>query len=295
MSRGPIVLTSLEEDLEKIGLGSYVVEKKDASAEPVEDSEDLSEYRIGRRRMAGKGKTAKAVHHHLTASERMRGKRYRKSAAGKKEHKKLNRLHHKSSWQHSKMGKRAVALRATAPSAHEGVELGSVQALLEDVGSILQSLDRASFDKVETMKSFAEMALIADDLFKTFTEWATEMAEDAEFTEEQIEVVVEHAESMKDLADTCAEAASLLKEDAEVDGGDEAVVEVFNECLESVQASAEFYADMTEEDDDEDDDAKKPEDDEPGEEDHDEPDEDDKSAKAPPVPASEKKQRPTKK
>jgi hypothetical protein len=241
----PAVITTLEEDFKKIGL----LTESDSNTEPSVDLVDSTETeateieearRIRRRTVAGARKMMATKR--TTASQRLKGKKmYRR--------KKMKiKLARKKKMRSSKFRRRVKFLAKRAAARREGVE--SISTLAETLRGSLESAT-----PVETMKSFAEMALIADLLANRFEEMSSDLAEDQ--LDEAEELILANFEaaalSLTDLAEAAAEVATSMKNEEEPEDAQD-LVAAYNEYLEDILGALDLYNEACGEDEDDDED-----------------------------------------
>lgn len=211
----PIVITSLEEDFRKIGLL-----KESAQAEAPEANLDEAQ-RIKRRLQRKAGGGVKIVKtQRSTAAERMAGKKYRRSAAGKK----------------------AARIKAKKMRTGRGKRLAARMAKL----GMAKGTRQESFDSKEALKSYANAAIIADHLSKIFAEWV----ETYELSSIEEHTFMDAASNMEVIAESFATIATRLHE-GELTESEDDVAEIFAEGLEAILDAVDLYemAEMEDEDD----------------------------------------------
>lgn len=274
LHRGPVVITTLEEDFKKIGLlkdeaketeseedapttppvkteaakkarhedddeeegGEDETDDADDAEEAVENSGDEIDEarRIAKRVAAGtRGKLVRTKR--TTAAQRVKAKRlYRKSKAKIK----LSRR--------KKMRKASVRRRMKFLAAKRKQREGSetIANLIEDVQSIIGTID---FNAADAVKSFANIAIISDMLSGTFTEWSNDLHESAEEGDETALAAIDsYAESLADLAEAAAEAATSLKDGQMPEGGIAELEAVFKEYMTDMLEGMDLYNDLVE-------------------------------------------------
>lgn len=214
--KNPIVVTSLEEDFRKIGL--IKAESKQAEEAASEDEEVLDE--AGRIKFALRG-GKKVKQQKTSAPERLQAKKYRRSAAGRKAAKKaMKRL------------STAKGQRRAAKVAAKAMRMGTRQE-----------------DATETLKAFANAAIIADKLAGIFTEWVK-----ADIYESQDErMFAALAGELAEIAESFADIATAMHE-GRLEEGSEDVAEAFSEGLEVVLDAVDLYEANADEDEDDSDD-----------------------------------------
>lgn len=283
LHRGPVVITTLEEDFKKIGLlkdeakkarseedetdtdsdeggegekemPDFIKKKmaakseakkarseedegedeedEDEGEEDEDEGEEMGEGRILKRVMAGtRGKLKRLKR--TSSKLKMKAKRYyrKMKKAIKRALKKKLRM--------PKFRKRMAFLRQKA-SKRRGEGAETIANLIEDVQSIVSSIDN---NPTDAMKSFANIAIIADLLSNTFVEWQAGLTE-AAVEENEADEFVEfdsYIESLSDLAEAAAEAATGLSNGYPVEGGFEAMEAVFKEYMEDLLAGMDLY------------------------------------------------------
>ncbi len=285
--RGPVVITSLEEDFKKIGLIAKDTAKVENTEEPeVEapaaatepsaeepDGElDEAARRIRRRTVAGGRKLASTKR--TSASKRMKSKRsYRKGKIKIK----LNR---KKKMRNAKFRRRSKFLAKRAAARREGVENDKIAGLMEDIASIVGTTPSAD---TEVIKGFANIAIISDMLSTIFIEWSERLDEDFA-DQETYDALAESAESLEDLAEAAAEIATALKDGQELEEQEGVTLEsLFKDYMTDLLAAMDLYneakgAAVVEGDDDEDE-GDEDDDEDEGDEDDDEQEESKKKGK----------------
>lgn len=264
----PIVLSSLEEDFQRIGLvpeasfsGSAEVlseeaetedvseasEEEDASVEESEEAIGLSEAEelterlrlLRQRRATSKVRRqrikTKRKRMRIRARLRLKAKRFRRSARGKRFLRKykmaLKRYHG-----HAPRGRRISLKMGT----------DRVSNMLEDVAELMQAVD--GFDRKEAMRAFANIALVSDKLSEGFEKLLTQLGESGDAS-----VAPEHyslAEHFDAMALDAADIAELLK--SSVSGGSklpatpDELQEAFGTMMSELMEGLEFYADALE-------------------------------------------------
>jgi len=291
----PIVITTLEEDFKKIGI---LVEKTETAPEveaevkPVaeEDEEyiegqenmtadELEEARV-KRRVGRKGRTAKATKRTPPRLKMKSRRNYRKKKAKIK-------LARKKAKRNPRKARRAKVLAVRRARLHQGND--TISNLIEEVQDIVSSLNGGQEDAV---KSFANIAIIADMLANTFTEWTNDINESEEELEEgdeTLDILATSATELADLAEAAAEIASGLKagSNLDIDGG-VTLEELFREYMSSMLEGMDLYNEATKKTETDDSDEDDADGDSDKEEDDDE-DEDDDKEEAKEMPAFIKK------
>ena len=240
--RHPVVISSLEEDFEQIGLTEKksITESADASSE-----EELTERQ---RKMHKAGKRGFVKAKVGTSSQK------RKWRMAAKKRKSKRKAYYKSA-----KGRRARKRR-------EKLDMGleprtDLLSILEDVQEIVSKVEESNApanDLDTTVRSFANIAIISEMLSDFFGA----IVEDEELSEgmddELKEDVASAHQFFTQLAEQAAEVATDL---SELDEDEEIVAEelekIFQEQMDALVDGLEFYADLTEEecgDEDEDED-----------------------------------------
>lgn len=230
LHRGPVVITSLEEDFKKIGLIAET-KSEQADTETDEGGEDLDEARrVARRTVAG-GRSVKRTKR-TPPSLRMKAKRMYKRLKFK-----IKRAL-KIKMRKPARRRRAKILRKRASKRRgEGVD-NTIANLIEEVADIVSSIDTAQTG--DAVKSFANIAIISDMLSNTFVEWSNNLDESYS-DQETYDALADAAESLADLAEAAAEIATALKEGAQV-GEEEGELEaLFKEYMEDLLAGMDLY------------------------------------------------------
>jgi len=214
--------------------------EKSAGADGADEKEVAEGLKLLRkRRLTGKARIAqrkqKMMRRRKKSKLKMQAKRWRKSARGKRFLRKYKQVKARL---HGRVprGKR-ISLR---------MGLDRVSDLIEEVSEIVKAIDGDS--KTETVKSFANIALIADKL-----------AENYACACDSLEVENEEGESLdlcgaakhfEDIAADAADVAEALNkavtEGAEFEGTSEEISEMFSQMLSDVLEGAEIFADLNE-------------------------------------------------
>lgn len=271
MTRGPVRLTTLEEDFREIGILQDEA-KKDPSGktpppkepepekEPGEDETDEGKKAKGegtepaageepvdeaRRsftkidKSAGARKArriARLKSRRKRSAKRKDSKRWRRTARGRRYAREYGKAAKKL---HGKRptGKRMhIALGGKRKAAREGVEtLDRAAMMVEETRSILSDL--VGSDMQEAMRSFANVAIISELLSRAFTYFG-EKHDDTDYDDA--------AELMSEMADDAAEIAEHLKnaisESEAIDLS--SIKEEFETMMEALQMALEDYAEM---------------------------------------------------
>lgn len=180
---------------------------------------------------------------------RLKSKKFRRSAAGKRFKRKYKIAKKRTAGKNMKM--KRITLRAG---------LDRIANMIEDAEAFLSG-EGESFDVQETIKSYANVAIISEMLSERLKSLAEDDAELTDLAEEFGQLASECADIAEDLATT-------LKEGEEADLDEESIAEHFEEALEGLMGGLDLYADLTEGEDeeDDDDDEEEEEDDEEGDE-----------------------------
>lgn len=238
LHRGPVVITTLEEDFKKIGLiAESKSQTEDTETEDgAESPETLDEKRIMRRTQAGGRK--------LVRTKRTPVKLKQKAKRYWKRFKNIFKLKRKKKMRKPQVRRRAKILRKRAAKrAHrEGSENSPIANLIEEVADIVASIETAP--KTDAIKSFANIAIISDLLANTFNEWSEGLTEDIS-DQETFDTLVEAAESLADLAEAAAEIATALKEGDELEGDEGELEAVFKEYMEDLLEGMDLYNEAT--------------------------------------------------
>jgi hypothetical protein len=209
--RNPIVVTTLEEDFRKIGL---IKESAPAAAEAQADDEEILEkrktlaQRLARKHKAGsvRGMAKRPKLADLDTAGELAMRR-RKAASHR----------HKTATQTAKRAKSAHGKKlAKVASRREGVEV----------------------DANETLKSFANAAIIADKLAGIFTEWVK--ADEYEAADERMFAGL--AGQLGEIAESFADIATAMSE-GRLDESAEDVAAAFAEGMEVILDCVDLYED----------------------------------------------------
>lgn len=237
LHRGPVVITSLEEDFKKIGLisenQSETVEESDG-AEGADGSEaegeEMDEARILKR--LGKGMRRLVRTKRTPPSQKAKSRRaYR----AKKAKIKMARRKAMRNPKKRRRAKWAAAMRAKRQK--EGTE-NPIANLIEEVQDIVSSLDTAK--NTDAIKSFANIAIIADMLSNQFNEWS-ENLDESYSDQDTYDTLAEYAESLADLAEAAAEVASSLKEGLTIESEETSLEDLFKEYMADMLEGMEVY------------------------------------------------------
>jgi hypothetical protein len=241
LHRGPVVITTLEEDFKKIGL---IAESKSLTedteteaegAEPTDESpETIDERRIMRRTVAGGRKLARTQR--TPIAKKQKAKRYHKRMKNRIKLKRQRKM------RKPLVRRRAKILRGRAAKRRGESANNPIANLIEEVADIVASIETAP--KTDAIKSFANIAIISDLLANTFNEWSEGLTEETS-DQETFDTLVEAAESLADLAEAAAEIATALKNGDELEG-DEGVLEaIFKEYMEDLLEGMDIYNEAT--------------------------------------------------
>jgi hypothetical protein len=232
LHRGPVVITTLEEDFKKIGLIAESKSQTEDTDDGAEDgAEGLDETRIMRRTVAGGRKLARTKR--TPVAKKMKSKRYYRKA------KNILKLKRKKKMRKPVVRRRAKLLRKRAAKRrHEGTESSPIANLIEEVADIVASIESAP--KTDAIKSFANIAIISDLLANTFNEWSENLTEETS-DQETFDTLVDAAESLADLAEAAAEIATALKEGSDIDGDEGELETLFKEYMEDLLEGMDLY------------------------------------------------------
>jgi hypothetical protein len=223
--RNPIVVTTLEEDFRKIGLIKESVAPAPA-AESSDDDEDLDEARAKKRtvKKAGGGFQVQKLHRQ-SGIDRIRSRAAARLPGAKETRKQYKKKKAKS----SRM--QATSARVAAVGRRKGTRQEAV-------------------DANETLKSFANAAIIADKLSTIFTEWVK--ADIYESEDERMFAGL--AGELGEIAESFADIATAMSE-GKLEESAEDVAAAFAEGMETILDAVDLYEDNNEdEDEDEDED-----------------------------------------
>jgi hypothetical protein len=229
MTKNPIVITSLEEDFRKIGLikGSLTESKVEETEVEADESEIEEAARIKKRLVGGKvQRTQKS-----SMKQRMAGKKYRRSAAGKAMARKRKLKMKKPSF--LRRMKRLMAKAIAKGTRKESM----------DISPIFGRLAEATHDNAEALKSFANAAIIAEKLSAYFDSWVESVEDEFENEAEGLADISTYFESV---AEMFAAVATNLSEGRTADT--EAMSALFNEHLDAILDGVELYEGMYETD-----------------------------------------------
>jgi len=217
--RNPIVVTTLEEDFRKIGLireSAPAPAPVAAPAAPKEDEEEVLDE-AGRIKFALRG--GKKVKQQKTSmADRRAAKKQRRSASGKK-----------SARKQAKIRRSAKGQRRMAKVAAKATRLGTRQEAV---------------DPNETLKSFANAAIIADKLANIFTEWVK--ADEYEASDERMFASL--VGELSEIAESFADIATAMSE-GKLEESAEDVAAAFAEGMETILDCVDLYEDNAEEGD----------------------------------------------
>lgn len=254
--RPPVVITSLEEDLAEIGLSDSLIPSKAEAAAPeaaapaataevaVADA-NVEEGKRVRQQVRVSGGKAKRVRTKRTSMAKKLANRgyYRKKKNV------LKRKHGKASFQ------RRAARRDKVRSRLKGENTefqAKVSGLLESVEQTLTQLQAEQpSEKTESLKGFANLAIIAEMLADAFIAFSDD--EDIELTKFEEIALREMAATYAQVAEECADIAEAIDAGKLAEGEDD-LKEAFNAHVQTVIEGLDAYSDLTEEDDEEEDD-----------------------------------------
>lgn len=238
LHRGPVVITSLEEDFKKIGLISEsksetVEEEEEGSSaddgeggegegETVEEGRVLRRLGKGMRRLMRTKRTPPSV---KAKSRRRYARSKTKVKMARKKAMRNPRKRRRAKWAAQQRAKR------------EGAD-SPIANLIEEVQDIVSSIN-APKGTDDQIKSFANIAIISDLLANQFTEWNEHL--DEEYSDQETyDLLAEAAESLADLAEAAAEVATALKEGQAIDG-EGSIEDLFKEYMEDMLEGMELY------------------------------------------------------
>jgi hypothetical protein len=215
--RNPIVVTTLEEDFRKIGL----IRESAPTPAPVAPKEEEEEEEVldeaGRIRFALRG--GKKVKQQKTSmADRLASKKQRRSSGGKK-----------SARKQAKMRRSAKGQRRMAKVAAKAIQKGTRQEAV---------------DANETLKSFANAAIIADKLAGIFTEWVK--ADEYEASDERMFASL--VGELSEIAESFADIATAMSE-GKLEESAEDVAAAFAEGMETILDAVDLYEDNNEDED----------------------------------------------
>lgn len=228
---------------EKSGAEAATAASATATAEkvekaPEEQTEGLKLLR--KKRPTGKlrmqRRKAKMLRRRNKGKLKLKAKRFRKSARGKRFLRKY-RMAMKRFHGHAPKGKR-LSLK---------MGLDRVASMLEDVQEIVTAIDGDA--KQETIKSFANLALIANKLSESFA-FACANVELHDEDDEEIDLCggAKHFESLAAGAADLAEALQAsMQEGKEFEGTEEEIAETFSVMLNDVLEGLDLFSDLSEE------------------------------------------------
>lgn len=204
--RNPIVVTTLEEDFRKIGL---LKESAPAPVAEAEEEEPLDE--AGRIRFALRG--GKKVKQQKTSmADKRAAKVNRRKAGGQKSARKQAKI------RHSAKGQRRMAKVAAK--------------------AIAKGTRQEATDPNETLKSFANAAIIADKLAGIFTEWVK--ADEYEAADERMFAGL--VGQLSEIAESFADIATAMSE-GKLEESAEDVASAFAEGMEVILDCVDLYED----------------------------------------------------
>lgn len=254
--RQPLVITSLEEDLAEIGLSDTIQPKTESAApeavttapaeEPKVDAPaEVDEAKRVRQQVRVVGGKAKRVRTKRTSM----AKKLANRAFYRKKKNVLKRKRGKASFQRRAARRDKIRGRLK----HEGTEFqAKVAGLLESVETTLSQLQsEPSAEKTESLKGFANLAIIAEMLAEAFIAFTDD--EDIELTKFEEIALREMAATYAQVAEECADIAEALDAGTIAEGEDD-LKDAFNAHVQSVIEGLDAYSDLTEEEDDEGDD-----------------------------------------
>jgi hypothetical protein len=211
--RNPIVVTTLEEDFRKIGLIRESVQASAPASAPKEEEEEVLDE-AGRIRYALRG-GKKVKQQKTSTAERMAGKKYKRSAEGRR-----------SAKRSEKKASTSKGMRRAAMVKRKAISKGTRQEAV---------------DANETLKSFANAAIIADKLAGIFTEWVK--ADEYEAADERMFAGL--AGQLGEIAESFADIATAMSE-GRLDESAEDVAAAFAEGMETILDAVDLYEDNNE-------------------------------------------------
>lgn len=216
--RNQIVVTTLEEDFRKIGLIRESAPTP-APVAPKEEEEEEVLDEAGRIKFALRG--GKKVKQQKTSmADRLAAKKQRRSASGKK-----------SARKQAKMRRSAKGQRRMAKVTAKAIQKGTRQEAV---------------DANETLKSFANAAIIADKLAGIFTEWVK--ADEYEASDERMFASL--VGELSEIAESFADIATAMSE-GKLEESAEDVAAAFAEGMETILDAVDLYEDNNEDEDEE--------------------------------------------
>lgn len=237
LHRGPVVITSLEEDFKKIGLISETTESVEGEEGADGDEGEGEGIEEGARILRRLGKGIRRLLRTKRTPPSVKAKSRRRYARTKTKVKMARKRamrkpvkRRRAKWAAQQRAKRAKKEGAESPIAN----------LIEEVQDIVSSID-APKGTDDAIKSFANIAIISDLLANTFNEWS-ETLDESYSDQETYDILAEAAESLADLAEAAAEVASALKEGLTIEG-EETVEDLFKEYMEDMLEGMELYND----------------------------------------------------
>ena len=238
--------TETDESADSDEDGEPVVEAEPPAAA---DAELAERIKIVRKKRAGAKlkklrRKQKVLRRHSRSKLRQKAKRWRRSARGKRFLKKYAVALHR--FGHVPQGRRI--------SLKQGMD--RVSNLIEEVNAISKATDDADFSH-ESVKSFANLALIANDLAEGFSDACKASKEAAEESKKagepedksQIDFC-EAAEELEAVAERSADLSEALnvalQEGATPSIGSDELKAEFAEAMETVMAGLDLFADLSE-------------------------------------------------
>jgi hypothetical protein len=264
--RHPVILSSLEEDFEQIGLTEKKPLQEAKTTKEVEVDEDidfedldlegLDEEQIEELRTryaAGSMKRVKLKRR--SSAERAKSRRWEKA------HKSQRKKADKRSAMKDRGKKAAIKKRRARKrrNRREDVEMtmqDQLSSILEDVQNIVSQIDENVVEDNEdietTIRSFANVAIISEMLSDFFEAVASDEELSEDLDDDLIESLEEATAYFTDLAENAASLATVLNEgeDSEYElPTDDEIAEAFEDWMGALVEGLEFYADLTEDDD----------------------------------------------
>jgi hypothetical protein len=230
-------LTTLEEDMRAIGLlpsGSKRLPQTEStegaapSETPSASVDEARAVRVKHKTSSERGAARKAYKKNR-AKIKLRNKKYRKSAGGKK-----------AMAKHTKILKKIggpIKGKRIQTSSVEPTGMDRVTKLAEDVADIVSSI--GGKDKKEVVKGFANLALAADALSKNLKLAANDLGEGA---------LLDLGVTYDEMAEQAAEIATALSEGEDIDQDE--LEEMFRESMEDLLEGMEIYDEACSEPDD---------------------------------------------
>lgn len=227
--RHPLITTTAEQDLKELGILS---ESTDSA-----ESESLDEAKLVRKKRSTAGDRMKWRRDKKKGSAKAASRKYRNKASTKRMRKK-----HDAIADRRRHGKEAGRTRLNFGT-------DAVSNMMESTESLLKSIEEQKIDTA--IQSFANMAITAELLARTFSYISEDLDESGEGEEGDAEMFADRASFFAELAKDAARAAKHLRRGDIPD--EDALSEAFKERMSDLLEGLALFDEATGGDDDDDD------------------------------------------